>query len=145
MPKVECPEHALICDVLDVNHEILIHGDAVGYGAEINWCQVIKLNIWNVLIKKIISSRTKAMYAYANESFNGRTSDTCWHAIDLIGSSNVCYCPERIKAYYTLNIDIGENIIYHLTNLANETMMMKYTTLWKIMLIVPRYVMMMTP
>lgn len=106
--QVECPEHGLNCRVKDNNHLILITGSAQGYGAEINWCTVSTINEWTKLVMKAL--KTNSTYEYSNEWFGGRTSDTCFTAIDLIMISDVCFCPDRITSFIDLNINVGESI-----------------------------------
>lgn len=73
--KITCLEHSEIYQ-LGKNYEILIHGNVCGYGAEICWCMAVNATKWFELLQKVIEN--EPLYEFPNESFGGRTSDTCF-------------------------------------------------------------------
>lgn len=104
---VECPEHEEECCVENEDYELLIYGEIEKNGVYVNWCSVVSVNEWYQLIRKII--RGYGMFDYASEKF-GRISDARLKAIDLVGRSDMCCCPKRIKAYKRLDAYYGIDI-----------------------------------
>jgi len=98
--------------------EILITGHIYGYGGEIEWCHAVKKLEWIDLVETVM--RTNPEYQFPNEQFGGRTSDSMFTALDLIGCCNICYCPDRIKAYHTLGMRLSNNPVKLLKQVLND-------------------------
>jgi hypothetical protein len=105
---IKCPQHKkIVTHTSNTDQEVLVSGHLAGYGAEINWCRLIKEKDWIAMVEKVIEHNPN--YEFSNEMFGGRTSDAMFTAIDLIGSSNLCYCPDKIQAFKTLDMNLGED------------------------------------
>jgi hypothetical protein len=111
--KVICPEHQKECYIYNYNgnnnFHILVHGNIDGYGASIEWCEIMTRKYWIKLVEHAM--KKNSCHGYPNEHFGGRTSDECFTVIDLVGNSNVCYCQNNIEAFKNLSVSFGENII----------------------------------
>ena len=105
-----CPEHNIIHTV-HKDYEILVHNNIRTCGSHINCYQIQKVAEWYKLIKTIISNNAMHQYMYGDFCNHGQCSDSFLiTAIDLISTYNVCCCPDKIRAYCTLDINIGLDI-----------------------------------
>jgi hypothetical protein len=107
--KITCPEHDESFE-LDDDYVLLIHGKCktsnVNYIAELTWCKVVKANVWFELIKNVIKN-DPLFDSFWSDMICYDYSDPLFSAIEFIVFSNACCCPERVKAYHVLNINLG--------------------------------------
>jgi len=106
--KMKCPEHDKTVLIHD-NASVYVNGINRGNGAEVVWNNLIPLKEWTNAFNTVIT--TNPNYEFANEWFGGRTSDTCFTAIQILKACNVCCCPEIIHAFNILKPTSNENIL----------------------------------
>jgi hypothetical protein len=107
--KITCPEHDKSYELED-DYELLIYGKCktshTKFFAELTWCKVVKANVWFELIKSVIK-KDPVFDSFWSDTIGYDYDDPLFSAIEFIGFSNTCCCPERIKAYYVLNVNHG--------------------------------------
>ena len=106
--KMKCPEHDKTVLVHD-NTSVYVNGINRGNGADVVWNNLIPLKEWTNAFNSVVA--TNPNYEFANEWFGGRTSDTCFTAIQILKACNVCCCPEIIHAVNILKPASNENVL----------------------------------